>query len=279
MEEPLTDGRFTVFGKWLDKHKITMALIISAIGLAVIKDLGEIVFEWEKPWWALLLSLGAIIVTLFCAWFGSIGQSKLAKINSDLSDQLEYAEALIQNFGSDYFDLWDNRLRVLSEVLGFDARDRISVYRHQDNTFTMVGRYAVLPDYDKPGRGAYPVGQGVIGSAWRAGDGKCVVQDMPDPITDLESYCSRSKDDWNLPSAVTKKLGMKSRSVAAFALNDHTNSTRSAIIVFESTEPGRFSVDTLEHHVNGTTGKDIAHLLKILGEREPSLTFAASKGF
>ncbi|MEV6576520.1 hypothetical protein, partial [Streptomyces sp. NPDC051577] len=188
----MADGRFTVAGKWLDTYRVTISLLVSGVGLSVIKDLGEIVYRHEKPWWAIFLAVLAIGLTLRCAWFGSVEQSKLAVKNAELSDQLENAEAVIQNFGSDYFEIWDNRLRVLSEVLGFDARDRISVYRHKNNSFTMVGRYAVLPDLDKPGRSVYPVGQGVIGSAWTAGDGRCVVQDMPDPIANLDEYCARS---------------------------------------------------------------------------------------
>jgi hypothetical protein len=137
----------------------------------------------------------------------------------------------------------------------------------------------MLPELDKPGRGVYPVDQGVIGSAWKAGDGKCVVQDLPDPINDLESYCARSRDEWGLPLSVTKRLIMKARSVAAFALNGHNNSVRDAIVVFESTDANRFSIELLEQHVLGPTGKDIAHLLKIMGEREPSLDYAAAKGF
>ena len=275
----MADGRFTVVGKWLDTYKITIALVVSAVGLAVIKDLGEIVYQLERPWWVICLAVLAIGVTVRFAWFGSVEQSKLAVKNAELSEQLENAEEVIKNFGSDYFEIWNNRLRVLSEVLGLDARDRISVYRHKNTSFTMVGRYAVLPELKKAGRSVYPVGQGVIGSAWTAGNGRCVVQDMPDPIASLDEYCARSRDDWGIPPTVTRKLNMKSRSVAAFALNDHTNSTRNAIIVFESTEADRFDLGQLETHVTGTTGKDIAHLLKILGEREPSLEFAASKGF
>ncbi|NNH67523.1 hypothetical protein [Rhizobium laguerreae] len=272
-------GAFEKAGRWADNHKVTIALVISAVGLAVVKDLGEAVINDQLSWWLRIGAAVSIVVTLACAYYGSRSQIRLSSRNSELEDQIETANELIRSFGSDYFDIWDNRLKVLAEVLGFDARDRISVYRHAGTTFTMVGRFAQLPELDRPGRGFYPIDQGVIGAAWKAGDGKCIVQDLPDPLHELEAYCARTRDEWGLPLTVTKKLSMKARSVAAFALNNHENAVRSAIVVFESTDPDRFSPELLEQHVRGTSGKDIAHLLKIMGEREPSPDFAAARGF
>jgi hypothetical protein len=275
----LATGSFQNLGKWLDDYKVTVSLLVSAVGLSVIKDLGEAVLD-ENLHWGMRAFYGSLVAaTLLCAWYGTIGQAKLSNENRRLEEQVSAANELVQNFGSDYFALWDTRLEVLAEVLHFDARDRISVYRHTGNSFTMVGRFAPLPELDKPGRGVYPVDQGIIGAAWRSGDGKCVAQDLPDPILDLDAYCARSRDEWGLSIAVAKKLGMKSRSIAAFALNGHNNGVRDAVVVFESTDPERFAVEHLENHIKGTTGRDIAHLLKIMKEREPSLEFAVARGF
>lgn len=272
-------GAFEQAGRWLDDYKVTIALVVSLVGFSVIKDMGIVVFDDSRS----LLARGggalAVAATILCAWYGSLAQAKLAARNRALDQQLEDANELIGNFGSDYFAIWDNRLKVLAEVLNFDARDRVSVYRHTGNSFTMVGRFAVLPELDRPGRGVYPVDQGVIGIAWSRGDGKYVVQDLPDPINSFEPYCARSRDEWKIPVGVTKKLIMKPRSVAAFTLNGHGDSVRDAIVVFESTAPDRFSIEELEQHIQGTTGKDIAHLLKLIGEREPSLDFATARGF
>lgn len=272
-------GAFEQAGRWLDEYKATVALVVSGVGLSVIKDLCVIVSDANQSVSVRIGSGIAVIGTLASAWYGGVAQARLASRNRDLEQQLEDATELVQNFGSDYFAIWDNRLKVLADVLNLDARDRVSVYRHRGSSFTMVGRFAVLPELDRPGRGVYPVDQGVIGTAWSRGDGKCIVQDLPDPVQDLEGYCARSRDEWKLPVGVVKKLGMKARSIAAFALNGHGDSVRDAIVVFESSDANRFSIELLEHHIYGATGKDIAHLLKIMGEREPSLDFAAMRGF
>lgn len=272
-------GAFEQAGRWLDEYKATIALVVSGIGLSVIKDLCLAVFDESQNVWVRVGSVIGVIVTVAGAWYGGVAQARLASRNRELEQQLQDATELVQNFGSDYFAIWDNRLKVLAEVLNLDARDRVSVYRHKGSSFTMVGRFAVLPELDRPGRGVYPVDQGVIGAAWSRGDGKCVVQDLPDPVQDLDGYCARSRDEWKLPVGVVKKLGMKARSIAAFALNGHGDSVRDAIVVFESSDANRFSVELLEQHVYGATGKDIAHLLKVMGGREPSLDFAATRGF
>jgi hypothetical protein len=48
----LTRGAFEKAGKWLDEYKSTIALIVSAVGLAVIKDLSEATLNTKlsTPW-------------------------------------------------------------------------------------------------------------------------------------------------------------------------------------------------------------------------------------
>ncbi|MEO5326093.1 hypothetical protein PV773_22510 [Mesorhizobium sp. CC13] len=272
-------GFFQRCGKWIDHHQEPISLVISAVSLVFFTNFWTWIIEKDSPLgWRAAGVLG-IIVAIGSAWFAAKSQNALAVRNSELEDQLANMQSVVSGFGSDYFDIWDRRLQVLAEELGFDARDRISVYRHHDNAFTMVGRYAVLPQLDKPGRSVYPVDQGVIGAAWRAGNGQCVVQDLPDPHADPDDYCARNKDEWQIPAEVVQAMNMKPRSVAAFALNDQQGSSRHAIIVFESTDADRFSVAALEKRVRGTPGKDIVYLLEIMRNREPSLEFAREKGF
>ncbi len=272
-------GFFQRCGKWVDLHREPIALVISAVALVFFTNFWTWLTEKDSP---LAWRAGGVIgiaVAIGSAWFAAKSQGTLAARNAELEGQLTSMKSLVSGFGSDYFDIWDRRLQVLAEELGFDARDRISVYRHDDNAFTMVGRYAVLPQLDKPGRSVYPVDQGVIGAAWHAGNGQCIVQDFPDPNTDLDGYCARNLDEWHLTAEVVQAMNMKPRSIAAFALNDQQGSSRHAIIVFESTDANRFSVPELEKRVHGLPGKDIVHLLEVMRNREPSPEFAREKGF
>lgn len=270
---------FEKCGRWLDRNKEALVLVISAILLVFALDLFKLAFDDKARWYWRAGSGVLLLATVASCWYGTKAQRHLTAENARLRDQVESDAQLIESFGSDYFETWENFLRNLSESLNFDARDRISVYRHDGSAFTMVGRFAVLPELQKPGRGVYPVDQGVIGAAWKSGEGQHVVQDLPDPITHLEAYCTRSKDDWNLPIGTTKKLTMKPRSVAAFALNNAKNSSRDVIIVFESTDENRFDVTRIESALKGSDGKNIVHLLELMRKREPSLPFAALRGF
>ncbi|RWC18587.1 MAG: hypothetical protein EOS51_16595 [Mesorhizobium sp.] len=194
-------------------------------------------------------------------------------------DEILKLQSLIASFGTDYFDIWTKRLQVLAEELKFDGQDRISVYRYADEAFTMVGRFSVRPELNKPGRSVYPANQGVIGAAWRSGEGKCVVTDLPDPEAALQAYLDRCEAEWQLPNEVVQAMTMKPRSVAAFALMNSQKTARNAIIVFESTAAGRFSAAMLERRVSGGSGKEIVLLLEVLQVHEPSLEYAHDKGF
>jgi len=275
----MASGFFQGCGKWLDHHREPIALVVSAITLLFFTRFWGWMTDEASSWPWKLGGAGGMLTAVSSTWFAATSQGTLAKRNSELEAENSSLRDVVTGFGSDYFAIWDQRLEVLADELNLDARDRISVYRHADNAFTMVGRHAMLPAFDKPGRSVYPVDQGVIGSAWRAGSGQCIVQDLPDPESEFDAYCARSLEEWQIPSDVVQSMTMKPRSVAAFALNDHLKSSRHAIIVFESTDPERFSVGALERRVRGSQGKDIVHLLEIMRNREPSLEFAREKGF
>lgn len=276
-------GRFEragkAIGRTLDRHILTVALIISGLGLAFATSLWGVAEDHSARLYLRLLAYTGLLITLAALIFSAIRQGSLQRQLSTVETEKEKLEELISGFGSDYFDIWAKRLQVLAEELAFDARDRISVYRFADDAFTMVGRFSVLPDLCKPGRSVYPSNQGIIGTAWQSGDGKCLVTDLPDPDADLDAYLDRSLAEWQMPNDVILAMTMKPRSVAAYALMNQQKSERNAILVFESKAADRFSGPSLEKRVNGSSGKEIVLLLEILRVREPSLEYARKKGF
>lgn len=256
---------------------------MSAVGLTFATNLWAIAADGDvktgPSTLARMSAWTALAFTALALIYSAIRQGFLEHKVSHLEGEKTEMAKIISGFGSDYFDIWGKRLQVLAEELNFDARDRISVYRFNDDAFTMVGRFSVLPDLNKPGRSVYPADEGVIGAAWRSGDGKCIVTDLPDPTADWDEYLKRNLDQWQMPNEVVQSMNMKPRSVAAYSLMDPQGKARNAIIVFESTAADRFSSATLEKRINGGPGKEIIHLLEILRVREPSLEYARAKGF
>ncbi|RWC10330.1 MAG: hypothetical protein EOS52_25235 [Mesorhizobium sp.] len=266
-------------GRYLDRNLLTVALTVSAIGLTFATNLLDIVPDSTASWYSRALAVLALLITAAGVVYSTSRQGSLEHALATAKDEIDKLQGLIASFGTDYFDIWTKRLQALAEELKFDGQDRVSVYRYADEAFTMVGRFAIRPELNKPGRSVYPANQGVIGTAWRSGDGKCVVTDLPDPETDLQAYLTRCEADWQLPNDVVQEMTMKPRSVAAFALMNSQKTGRNAIVVLESTASGRFGAATLERRIRGGLGKEIALLLEVLQVNEPSIEYAHDKGF
>ncbi|ESZ17701.1 hypothetical protein X735_09915 [Mesorhizobium sp. L2C085B000] len=266
-------------GRYLDRNLLTVALAVSAVGLTFATDLLDIVPDPTVAWHTRALAGLALFVTVFGVVYSTSRQGSLEHGLAASKDEVVKLQSLIASFGTDYFDTWTKRLQALAEELKFDGQDRISVYRYADDAFIMVGRFSIRPELAKPGRSVYPANQGVIGAAWRSGDGKCVVTDLPDPEADSQAYLARCEADWQLPSAIVQAMTMKPRSIAAFALNNSQKTGRNAIVVFESTAADRFSAATLDRRMRGGSGKELVLLLEVLQVHEPSLEYAHGKGF
>jgi hypothetical protein len=140
----------------------------------------------------------------------------------------------------------------------------------------MLGRYSKNPVFNQPGRTIYPQHQGCIGVAWR--DGHACVSDLPDPTTALDEYCSRQVNDWHLDQETARGLEMKSRSYAAYAIEDLRGLGTVAVIVFESTRTNVLNCEGLRATVQGP---EIRRLVRFL-ETQPVLpnpTYALREGY
>lgn len=86
----------------------------------------------------------------------------------------------------DYRQHFAHELKItLNDTWGHGDTERISVYRHEGSSFSMIGRYSENPEYTEPGRSIYPADQGVIGLAWTKGE---AVADLPDFESEPDEY-------------------------------------------------------------------------------------------
>ena len=141
----------------------------------------------------------------------------------------------------------------------------------------MLGRYSEGPYFARRGRGVYPENEGCIGHAWRTGEG--IATELPDPSTEYDEYVQRMIEDWNIDADALEQMEMKSRLICAIAIRDRTDLHRIAVIVFESTRTNGFSLEDIRKFVNGTQGREMAHLIEVLQSLEPSPDMAKSRGF
>lgn len=193
---------------------------------------------------------------------------------SQLRDENVQLGKLIKFLGADIQDKWRQMLIQVFDELQLKNCCRISVYRHEDESFTMLGRFSHDPIMQKTGRGYYPANQGCIGQAFR--DGESFALEIPDSATN--EYYEMMQSEWGIDPAVAGAFQMKARSIAAFALADRETRKRSLVLVFESTEPKAFTKKHLRE-ARDKYADTFCRLEKTLEPLLPSLQYAKLKGF
>lgn len=166
-------------------------------------------------------------------------ESKIEDYEKEIEQKKQEVAKLEDNLGKTWSasTLSPILLQTLFKQLDFDAQERISLYKHdQDKRFTIAGRYALNAKYRDKKRPYYPDDQGCLGQAWSNGESEAV--NLPDPLTDIDAYVNYSKQEWNIPKEASRKFIMKSRHYFAKSIVGNTNYLKKPIgvIVFESTE-------------------------------------------
>ncbi len=195
-----------------------------------------------------------------------------------LQKEVARLEELLGEVEKDYFKTFEIQLEALYKSLNFSGTERISIYRHNGQHFLLLGRYSKNPNYSKRGRAIYFDYEGCIGEAWDKG--KACDYNIPDSITNETGYLQRMKSRWGLHENIVQKFTMKSRSFAAYAIdNFQIPLKRTAVIVFESLEPQRINNSNLQGVLTNDNLLVIRQLLETMKPLEPSPIKAEQEGY
>lgn len=123
----------------------------------------------ESLWWAgVILAVASIVYSR--AWHRPT-LNRLNKDNEELSEQVKHLTARVTDHTVSLIDVVNILLRELAMSVDIYKRDtRLSVYRHKDDSFYLVGRVSPNREYGNVGRVSYPDTQGFIGKLWRGED-------------------------------------------------------------------------------------------------------------
>jgi len=154
--------------------------------------------DWSSPWTLRVLWI-LFILFVAAALVGAGVTLWRTRGWRSLEDELEALRGTLGEIQQIYTELFEGQLAIFSSRrLGFGHSEGISVYRHEEEAFAIVGRFSANPEFSKkPGR-VYPHNEGVIGKAWREGNAE--VDDLPDPATQKEEYLRRQQEDWRIES-------------------------------------------------------------------------------
>jgi hypothetical protein len=232
--------------------------------------------NWGSVLWLLLA--GGVLSQVA----GTVAQGRESERLSAERHRADQLQEQVDQIASEYKREILRELYVFAhDVLGLDDSDRVSVYAHEGQHFTMLGRYSENPEFMKPGRTIYPQDQGCVGEAWRNKTSSCT---LPSFENSQEAYEEQLQTRWNVPPDIVRRFRMKSRTVAAFALEDYRNeiNERFAVLVVESTREGAFDLRTLEQAVYPPTQDRINDVTRFLVTRrpfQPSAAMAKRAGF
>jgi len=153
------------------------------------------------------------------------GVAVFARKNEELLESVKKWEAAFDDF-------FRNSLIFLYNSLGYEERDRISVYKHENNRFVLVGRYSKNQTLNRKGRDFYPDDEGFIANGWRQGEFCTTIGANPD--TNYDDYLSEVSNLCKIRKGTLDGISMKSRSYCINDIARAGTNEKIGIIVLES---------------------------------------------
>jgi hypothetical protein len=205
-------------------------LAVTALTLGGIEE-GHIgLFGWQPSANGVFIAVGLFFAVL-AAILRARSTTRLRSLENEmpgLRERADLGEATLLEFAR-------AELLALRTAAGHFSSERISLYRHEHDGFTLISRCSAAPPFQEDlGRVVLPLDQGIIGEAWRKGS--ATVLDLPDTgIVGQEAspdWIDAQKDRFGIDPSVCSQFLMRSQTLTAFRLAEDDGE---GVIVFEST--------------------------------------------
>lgn len=195
-------------------HPINYALIIKLLNIL--------------PYLFGIFAFLLLIITII----NSINTQTIKKLSSELDD----AKNLLEGIASNIKDMFDGYLYHFAiKKLAFTADERITLYIHNgQGSFIPFSRFSTNTKFSHPGRPSYLDNQGVIALGWESG------WYFDNEFTNA-NFVQRSKDNYNIPKDVSKRMKMKFNLIAVCRIELQDVSSPLGIIVVESLTASKYS--------------------------------------
>ena len=133
-------------------------------------------------------------------------------------------------------ELMREELKELARLARHFSNERVSLYRKDEDGFTLVARYSRLDGYEESlGREILPLGEGVIGKAWERGSAADSSLPSAGQLSGLATQqWLRAQTRWGVAAEVSRDFVMRSQAYAAFRLYGEDERDR-GVLIFEST--------------------------------------------
>ncbi|WP_131810103.1 hypothetical protein [Mycolicibacterium mucogenicum] len=185
----------------------------------------------------------------------------LTNENALLTDELARCEEQIDNRATNLINVVNVLLRDLANDLGIYRGDtRLSVYRHNEDKFYLVGRVSPNEIYAAVGRTSYPDLQGFIGQVWRAADDKT---NVTFPI-DRQDWVETQVQSYGLSRSEAEALKMHTVFMTATKLRRDVHDDAFGVLCIEcDRKRGSVKAGTLNEVRNSPQFKTLTSILDI----------------
>ncbi|CAN0323646.1 unnamed protein product [Phaeothamnion confervicola] len=203
--------------------------------LADIKSDNETKVLFEQTWKDLNTTL--IVVGVALGLMGiilSAIEKGKQKTLSALNGQLTETKEKLEKVRHEYYSLCSDNIKEIFHQFFIESggNGRISLYKHDGHSFTLLGRASDNPVHRKRGQEIYPDTEGFIAKGWQ--DGTYTINSIPAWVgksgTDYRRFMRQNCD---ITDERLKKLTMRSRSFYIYRFNNNNADNPHGIIVFE----------------------------------------------
>lgn len=214
-------------------------------------------YKWKELNIA-LISLGVII--MFIGFYLSHKRNKIISNAESVKEKYEKEKTKNDQIKKEYLILCSNYIKDIFEDFykSSNGNSRVSLYKHKDSHFVLLGRYSDNPQYSKIGSDTYRDDEGFIAFGWE--QGQFEVHSIPKWKKGGASYKSFMKQNCTISDERLNSLKMKSCSFYVYRFDSDT--TRPfGIIVFEKMEDGQID-QTMIQNIFTSHKQQIINILK-----------------
>jgi hypothetical protein len=218
-------------------------------------------FSWEDCNTAIVV-LGVIMGASGILWSGyeKYKQKSLKEVTEDLS----LANATIDSVKSEYFKLCSDSIKHVFEPFfkTDNVAGRVSLYKHQNSEFVLLGRHADSPAHKNSSKASYPDNEGFIAKGWED-RGEFSICGAPEwkNTGNGTSYRAFMRLNCTISEDRLDQLIMRSRSFFVYRFDNSDSDKPAGIIVLEQTSPAEIDKEMI-HDIFQRHEKIISSLLK-----------------
>jgi hypothetical protein len=214
-----TNGEWLQTGwRWIRHwcpHAIVIAIGPSILAVAALTTDSHVHIGHRKVAVApLLIVFGAVLLLLASFWLVRRQRrlDQLERSGADLRGRAESGERALLRLAR-------AELNELRSRLNHYTNERMSLFRCEGNCFTLVARFSAGPNFDRsPGRDSYPLGDGVLGRAWRDGSAHESAFPPAGEAVQPNRTWLQSQERLGIPEPTAAAFNMRSRYYAAFRI-------------------------------------------------------------